>query len=84
LYVEFIKYSFYHKQIQYLGHVVFEEGIDVDLEKVKAVMEWPIPKDVADIRYFMGIIGYYKIFIEGFSKLGYLIAYLQKKATNYY
>jgi hypothetical protein len=46
-------------------------------------MEWPVPKDVADIRSFMGISGYYHRFIEGFSKIGYPITSLQKKGTKF-
>ena len=44
--------------------MISEEGIAVDPKKIKAIMEWPIPKDVADIRSFMGITGYYRRFIE--------------------
>jgi hypothetical protein len=46
-------------------------------------MEWPVPKDVADIRSFMGITGYYRRFIEGFSKIAYPITSLQNKGTNF-
>ena len=46
-------------------------------------MEWPVPKDVADIRSFMGITRYYRIFIEGFSKIAYPIMSLQKKGTKF-
>jgi hypothetical protein len=76
LYAKFDKCDFYQSRIQYLGHVISEEGISVDLEKIRAIMEWPIPKDVVDIRSFMGITGYYTRFIEGFSKIAYPITYL--------
>jgi len=56
--------------------VISEEGIAVDPDKIKAIMEWPIPKDVDDIRSFMGIIGYYCSFIKGFSKIAYPITSL--------
>jgi hypothetical protein len=46
-------------------------------------MEWPIHKDVAKIRSFMGITSYYRRFIEGFSKIAYPITSLQKKGTNF-
>jgi hypothetical protein len=59
LYAKFDKCDFYEKEIQYLGHVILAEGIAVDPEKIKAIMEWPVPKDVADIQSFMGITGYY-------------------------
>ena len=69
--------------MQYLGHVISSEGIAIDPEKIKAIMEWPVPKDVADIWSFMGIIGYYCRFIEGFSKIAYPITSLQKKGTKF-
>jgi hypothetical protein len=56
LYAKFYKCEFYQKEIQYLGHVISAEGIVVDLEKTKSIMEWPVPKDVANIRSFMGIL----------------------------
>jgi hypothetical protein len=46
-------------------------------------MEWPTPKDVLDIRSFMGLAGYYGRFIKGFSKIGYPITALQKKGTQF-
>jgi hypothetical protein len=83
LYAKFDKCDFYQKKIQYLGHVISVEGIAVDLEKVRAITEWLVPKDVADIHSFMGIIGYYRRFIEGFSKTTYPIISLQKKGTKF-
>lgn len=51
----------------------------MDLEKIRTIMEWPVPKDVADIRSFMGLVGYYRRFVEGFSRVAYPITSLQKK-----
>ena len=79
LYAKFSKCDFFKDKIQYLGHVVSKEGISVDLEKVKAIMEWSVPKNVFDTRSFMGITGYYMKFIEGFFKISYPITSLQKK-----
>jgi hypothetical protein len=58
LYEKFDKCDFYQKEIQYLGHVISSEGISIDPEKIKSIMEWLVPKDVADIRSFMGITRY--------------------------
>jgi hypothetical protein len=63
LYAKFDKCDFYQKKIQYLGHVIYAEGIAVNPEKVRAIMEWLVPKDVEDIWSFMGITGYYHRFI---------------------
>ena len=58
LYAKFKKCDFYQKEIQYLGHVISSEGIVIDREKTKSIMEWPVPKDVENIRSFMGITRY--------------------------
>ena len=84
LYAKFDKCDFYQKEIQYLGHVISSEGIVVDLKKIKAIMEWPVPKDVENIWSFMGITGYYHKFIEGFSKIAYPITSLQNKGTKFH
>lgn len=55
----------------------------MDPEKIRTIMEWPISKDVADIRSFMGLAGYYKRFVEGFSRVAYPITSLQKKGRAF-
>jgi hypothetical protein len=83
LYAKFDKCDFYEKEIQYLGHVISAEGISIDPEKIKAIMKWLAPKDVEDIRSFMGITRNYRRFIEGFFNIAYPITSLQKKGTNF-
>jgi hypothetical protein len=56
LYTKFYKCDFYQKEMQYLGHVILAEGIVVDSEKKKSIMEWIVPKDVENIWSFMGIL----------------------------
>eukprot|EP00253_Pinus_taeda_P028257 PITA_28257 len=60
------------------------DGIAVDPENIKAIMEWPVPKDVADVRSFMGLAGYYRRFVEGFSKVAFPITSLQKKGKLFH
>ena len=84
LYVKFNKCEFFKDKIQYLGHVISKEGISVDPNKIREIMEWPIPKDVLDERSFMGIIGYYHKFIEGFSKIVNPITSLEKKGKWFF
>lgn len=79
LYAKFIKCDFFKEEIQYLGHVISEKGIAVDPEKIKTIMEWKVPQNVADIRSFMGLAGYYRRFIKGFSKIAFPITSLQRK-----
>jgi hypothetical protein len=59
LYGKLSKCSFFQKEIHYLGHIISGEGISVDPEKVKAIMEWPVPKNSHEVRSFMGLAGYY-------------------------
>jgi hypothetical protein len=56
--------------------------VEVDPDKIKAIMDWPTPKYVADVRSFMGLAGYYRRFIKGFSKIGHPITSLQKRELN--
>jgi len=64
LYAKLSKCSFYQKKIHYLGHIISEEGIAMDLEKIRAIEGWPKPRNVDDMRSFMGLVGYYRRFIE--------------------
>ena len=60
-----------------------KEEILVDPEKIKAIKDWLVPKDVTNVRSFMGITGYYQRFIEGFSRIMNLITSLQKKGKKF-
>jgi len=83
LYAKFSKCEFFKDHIQYLGHVISKDGISVDPDKIKAIINWPIPKDVPEVRSFMGITGYYRKFIEVFSKITNPINSLQKKGRKF-
>ena len=82
LYAKLSKCDFYKDKIQYLGHAISQEGISVDPDKIKAIIDWPVPKDVTDVRSFMGITGYCRKFTEGFSRIANPIISLQKKVRN--
>jgi hypothetical protein len=77
------KCSFFQKEIHYLGHIIFGEGISMNLEKVKAIVEWPVLKNAHEVRSFMGLVGYYQRFVEGFSKIVKPITTLQCKGVSY-
>jgi hypothetical protein len=83
LYAKLSKCSFYQKQIHYSGHIISEDGITVDPEKIEAIRGWSVPKNVTEVRSFMGLASYYRIFIEGFSKIPHPITSLQKKGVNF-
>jgi hypothetical protein len=59
-----------------LGHIISKEGMAMDLEKIEVIKEWPTPKNITKVRSFMGLVEYYNIFIEGFSKVVHPITYL--------
>jgi hypothetical protein len=82
-YAKLSKCSFYQKQIHYLGHIILEHDIEVDPENIEAIRGWPTPRNVSDIRYFMGLVGYYRRFIVGFSNIAHPITFLQKKETKF-
>jgi hypothetical protein len=83
LYAKLSKCSFYQNQIHYLGHIIFEEGITMDLENIEAIRGWSAPKNVTEVGSFMGLAGYYKRFIAGFSKIAHPITSLQKKGVKF-
>ena len=83
LYAKFSKCVFFKNKIQYLGHVITKEGISVDPEKIKTIEKWLVPKDVTDVRSFMGITDYYRRFIEGFTRIANTITSLQKKGKKF-
>jgi hypothetical protein len=66
-----------------LGHIISSEGIVVDPMKVEAIMEWLVQKNVHEVRIFMGLAGYYRRFVEGFSKIANPITKLQKKRNKF-
>ena len=60
-----------------------KEGIYVDPEKIRAIEDWSVRKYVTDVSSFMGINGYYRRFIEGFSRITNTITSLQKKGKKF-
>ena len=61
------------------GNVVSKEGIIVDTAKIEAVVQWLQPKNVTEIRSFLGLAGYYRRFVEGFSKIAMPLKTLTRK-----
>ena len=63
LYAKFSKCGFWLREIQFLRHLVNQDGILVDPSKIEEVMQWEVPKYPSNIRSFLGLAGYYRIFI---------------------
>jgi hypothetical protein len=69
LYAKFRKCEFWLDKVEFLGHVITKEGIAVNPSKVQSVLDWPALKNVKEVRGFFGMAGYYRRFVEGFSKI---------------
>jgi len=83
LYAKFSKCEFWIEKVQFLGHVVSNEGIHVDPAKIEAVEKWEAPKTPTEVRQFLGLAGYYRRFIEGFSKIAQPLTSLTQKDKRF-
>nr|KYP30913.1 Retrovirus-related Pol polyprotein from transposon 17.6 [Cajanus cajan] len=81
LYAKLSKCDFWLEEVNFLGHVISSGGIAVDPSKVEMVLKWETPKSVSEIRSFLGLAGYYRRFIEGFSKLALPLTSLTRKGV---
>ncbi|GJT79110.1 putative reverse transcriptase domain-containing protein [Tanacetum coccineum] len=69
--------------VQFIGHVIDSEGIHVDLAKIESIKDWASPKTLTGIRQFLGLAGYYRRFIEGFSKISKPMTKLTQKNVKF-
>jgi hypothetical protein len=69
LYAKQSKCDLFMHEIEFLGHHVGRNGLRVMADKVQAVQDWPAPRNAGDVRSFLGLAGYYRRFVEGFSRL---------------
>jgi hypothetical protein len=83
LYAKFSKCEFWLKEVSLVGHVITGGGIAVDPGKVRDVFNWEPPTKVSEIRSFLGLTGYYRRFIESFSKIVKPLTSLLKKDKKF-
>ncbi|PKA48303.1 putative mitochondrial protein [Apostasia shenzhenica] len=83
LYVKLSKCEFWLQQVTFLGHIISSSGIAVDPSKLEAITDWPKPTTVTEVRNFFGLDGYYRRFVEGFSKIALPLTQLTKKTVRF-
>ncbi len=64
-----LKCNFFKRQIHYLGHIVSQNGVATDPDKIAKVADWPVPRNVQELREFLGFSGYYRKYVRGFSSI---------------
>ncbi|GJR36833.1 hypothetical protein Tco_1212517 [Tanacetum coccineum] len=83
LYAKFSKCHFWIRIVQFLGHLIDSQGLHVDPAKIEAVKNWTSPTTPIEAHQFLGLAGYYRRFIEGFSKIAKPLTKLTQKNKNY-
>ena len=83
LYAKLSKCQFWLNRVAFLGHVISVERVSVDPQKIEAVVNWKPPKNVSEVISFLGLAGYYRKFVEGFSKIAAPLTKLTRKDVKY-
>jgi len=77
------KCHFLQKHVAFLGHIVSEGGVSTDLEKIRAVTEWPVPTNLREVRAFVGLCSYYRRFVEGFAGISAPLHDMTRKGAEF-
>ena len=80
---KFSKCDFWMDQVVFLGHIISRRGIEVDPKKIEAVLKWEPPTNVSEVRSFLGLAGYYRRFVEGFSIIAGPMTKLLRKDVKF-
>ncbi|XP_073061779.1 uncharacterized mitochondrial protein AtMg00860-like [Primulina eburnea] len=83
LYAKFSRCEFCLGRVAFLGHIISWDGVEVDPNKVETVRDWLVPKSVTEIRSFLGLTRYYRMFINGFSSMAVPMTALTKKNAKF-
>nr|GFA74149.1 retrotransposon protein, putative, Ty3-gypsy subclass [Tanacetum cinerariifolium] len=83
LYAKFSKCEFWLGHVAFLGHIVSADGITMDPAKFEAITKWPRLKTVTEVRSFLGLAGYYRMFVEGFLRFALPLTKLMRKGEKF-
>ncbi|KAM7492457.1 hypothetical protein LguiA_035378 [Lonicera macranthoides] len=83
LYAKLSKCDFWMSKVKFLGHVVSSNGISIDPTKIEAVLKWERPRNVTEVRSFLGLAGYYRRFVKDFSRIVLPLTYLTHKGVQF-
>ena len=82
LYVKLSKSELCTNEVEFLGHRVGSSGLRVMEDKIEAIRDWPVPKSMRELRAFLGLAGYYRRFVKGYSSIALPISDLVKEIFN--
>jgi len=82
-YAKFKKYDFWMEKFHFLGDVISKEGVSLDPANVDAVVNWPRPTSITEVQSFLGMAGYYRRFIEGFSRIALPLTQLLRRDDKF-
>ena len=83
LYAKKSKCEFNQSSVGFLGSVVSENGLEVDPHKIDAIKNWPVPKNIHELRSFLGLTNFYRRFVDKFSQIASPLTFLLSKTTPY-
>ena len=83
LYAKLSKCELWLNEVSFLGHIISKEGIRVDPKKIEVVVEWKPPRNVIEVRSFLGLASYYRRFVKGFSMIAVPMTRLLQKNVKY-
>ena len=83
LYAKYGNCEFWLRSVTFLGHIISSEGVEVDPRKMEAMKNWPRPLTPTNIRSVLGLVGYYRRFVDSFASIAYPLTTLTQKRRKF-